>query len=371
LYGGEMPFIQTADIQSALVKISSYSQTYSEEGVAQSKVWDQPTLCLTIAGENTGSTAILDFPACFPDSIVGFVPDPEKADLTFVKHALDAMRSQFRMVSRGATQDNLSLEKILSFPLRIPPLPIQKKISSIVGGYNELIENNRRRIALLEEAARMLYREWFVHFRFPCHEHVKIIDGLPEGWVKLKISDLFVTYLGGTPARGNANFWGGDVPWINSGEINKLRIVQASEFISEEGLSRSAAKLMPVGTTVLAITGATLGQVSYLEIESSANQSVVGVFDEQRRLNELAYLFFKENAQKLVHLGSGGAQQHINKDIVNGLEFVRPNEPLTRIFQETVAPIFYQVRNLMFQNMKLSEARDLLLPRLMNGEIAV
>src|SRR4029077_7161036 len=104
LYGGETPFIQTADIQAAHVRISNYSQTYSAEGVAQSKVWDKTTLCLTIAGENTGATAILDFPACFPDSIVGFVPDPEKADLVYVKHALDAMRMQFRTISKGATQ---------------------------------------------------------------------------------------------------------------------------------------------------------------------------------------------------------------------------------------------------------------------------
>jgi type I restriction enzyme, S subunit len=196
LYGGETPFIQTADIQAAHVKISSYSQTYSAEGVAQSKVWDQPTLCLTIAGENTGSTAILDFSACFPDSIVGFVPDAKKADLIYVKHALDSMRKQFRTVSKGATQDNLSLAKILSFPLRVPPLSIQREIASIVGGYDDLIENNRRRIALLEEAARMLYHEWFVHFRFPGHEHVKIIDGIPEGWERRTLGEIALVRKG-------------------------------------------------------------------------------------------------------------------------------------------------------------------------------
>jgi type I restriction enzyme, S subunit len=106
LYGGETPFIQTADIQAAHMRIAGYRQTYSAEGLAQSKLWDKPTLCMTIAGENTGSTAILDFPACFPDSIVGFIPDPDKADIRYVKHALDAMRQQFRSVSKGATQDN-------------------------------------------------------------------------------------------------------------------------------------------------------------------------------------------------------------------------------------------------------------------------
>jgi type I restriction enzyme S subunit len=101
LYGGEIPFIQTADIQAAHTRIVSYSQTYSAEGLGQSKLWDKPTLCMTIAGENTGSTAILDFPACFPDSIVGFVPDPDKADIRYVKHALDSMRRLFRRRFKG------------------------------------------------------------------------------------------------------------------------------------------------------------------------------------------------------------------------------------------------------------------------------
>jgi type I restriction enzyme, S subunit len=106
------------------------------------------------------------------------------------------MRKQFRTVSKGATQDNLSLAKILSFPLRVPPLSIQREIASIVGGYDDLIENNRRRIALLEEAARMLYHEWFVHFRFPGHEHVKIIDGIPEGWERRTLGEIALVRKG-------------------------------------------------------------------------------------------------------------------------------------------------------------------------------
>lgn len=371
LYGGPFPFIQTGDVKKANLYLTDFEQTYSEAGLAQSKLWPAGTLCITIAA-NIAETAILGIDACFPDSVIGFTADPDQADTRFVKYLFDGvLKIKYRSFTQGAAQDNLSQEKLLSIKFPVPELRIQQRIADILSTYDNLIENNRRRIALLEQAARMLYREWFVHFRFPGHEHVKIINGLPEGWRRAKIGELFTTYLGGTPARGNPIFWGGNVPWINSGEINKLRIVEASEFITEEGLSRSAAKLMPIGTTVLAITGATLGQVSYLEIECSANQSVVGVYDEKQRLNEFTYLFLKENAQRLILLGSGGAQQHINKEIVNGLDFVEPSEPLIRIFRETAVPIFVQIKNLLFQNVKLSEARDLLLPRLMNGEIAV
>ena len=169
LYGGPYPFIQTAEIMEADPYITGYSQTYTEFGLQRSKLWPPNTLCMTIAGANTAETAILKFEACFPDSIVGFIPDEKKADLHFVKYSLDLMKDKFRAVTRGATQDNLSLDKLLSFPLPTPPLTVQRRIAGILSAYDELIENNQRRIKILEEMARSLYREWFVYWS-PSHE---------------------------------------------------------------------------------------------------------------------------------------------------------------------------------------------------------
>jgi type I restriction enzyme S subunit len=154
--------------------------------LAQSKLWDENTLCMTIAGEHTAETAILSFKACFPDSIVGFVADPSKADVRFVKYYLDTMKQQLKSVSKGATQDNLSLDKLLSFDILTPPVTTQHKIAAILSAYDDLIENNTRRIAILEEMAQSLYREWFVHFHFPGHEKKRMVESelglIPEGW---------------------------------------------------------------------------------------------------------------------------------------------------------------------------------------------
>ena len=171
LYGGPNPFIQTADIMAADPYITSYSQTYSEFGLQQSKLWPPNTLCITIAGANTAKTAILKFEACFPDSVVGFIPDKSKADLHFIKYALDLMRQRFLAISRGATQDNLSLDKLLSFPIQAPGVNEQRRIGAILSAYDELMENSQRRIKILESMARALYREWFVHFRFPGNDN--------------------------------------------------------------------------------------------------------------------------------------------------------------------------------------------------------
>src|SRR5439155_18256840 len=114
LYGGPYPFIQTADVMAATPYITSYSQTYSELGFRQSKMWPANTLCMTIAGANTAKVAILKIEACFPDSVVGFIPDKSKADLHFVLYSLGLMKDQFLAVNRGATQDNLGLGKVLA-----------------------------------------------------------------------------------------------------------------------------------------------------------------------------------------------------------------------------------------------------------------
>jgi type I restriction enzyme, S subunit len=136
-------------------------------------------------------------------------------------------------------------------------------------------------------------------------------------------------------------------------------------------LEKSAAKLMPKGTTVLAITGATLGQVSFLEIETTANQSVVGITDASGLFSEWIYLTVKEKIEGIIKHASGGAQQHINKEVVNDFVVAFPPKPLAEDFQKTIKPLFNQLAVLLFQIQNLRKTRDLLLPRLLSGQINV
>jgi len=373
LYGGRYPFFQTGDIKAANFHLTSYTQTYSEKGLAQSKLWKPGTLCITIAA-NIAESAVLGIEGCFPDSVVGFVADPDKADVRFIKYYMDTLKLQMQNISRGATQDNLSLEKLLTFNFRIPQLSVQQRIADILSAYDELIENNQQRIRILEGMARALYREWFVHFRFPGHEKVSRVTSslgeIPEGWEVKRIGDIFQTVLGGTPSRAKPEFWeGGTIPWINSGKVNDLRITESSEFITPLALEKSAAKLMPKGTTVLAITGATLGQVSYLEIETAANQSVVGIVDPNGLWSEWIYLTIRERIEGIIKHASGGAQQHINKEIVNDVQVTLAPDCLAKEFKRFIAPMFQKLATLLFQTQNLRHTRDLLLPRLLSGKL--
>ena len=310
---------------------------------------------------------------CLGQRTVLIRPDKKKVCPEFLVYYILAPKQQYELLgtANGATVAHVNLPIIRKMPVNLPDIDVQKKIARYIAKYDDLIENNQKQIKLLEEAAQRFYKEWFVDLRFPGHEECKIVDGVPEGWKKVQLGEVFTTVLGGTPSRNKIDYWGGNIPWINSGAVNNLRIVKESEFITELGLSNSSTKIMPVHTTVLAITGATLGQVSYTEIEVCANQSVVGVYDSKDIYNEFIYLTISNKIKEIISEAMGGAQQHINKDVVNRFEVVMPDNDINKKLKNQIKPLFKKITNLCCDIENLKEARDRLLPKLMNGEIEV
>ncbi len=310
----------------------------------------------------------------FQKSVSVIKANREFVDNRFLYYFLALKSALLIRLGNGAAQPNLLIGDLKRIEVPVPPMSVQRRVTGILSAYDELIENSQRRIRLLDTMARALYREWFVHFRFPGHEKANLVPStvgdIPKGWEVKRVGSTFQTVLGGTPSRANPAFWeDGTIPWINSGKVNDLRITEASELITAVALEKSAAKLMPKGTTVLAITGATLGQVSYLEIETTANQSVVGIIDPNGLWSEWIYLTICERIEGIIKHASGGAQQHINKEIVNDIQVAVGPGPLAKEFKRLVAPMFRELATLLFQIQNLRRTRDLLLPRLLSGQV--
>lgn len=158
LFGGKYPFIQTADVKAAGLYLTEYTETYSDKGLAQSKLWPTGTLCITIAA-NIADTTILGIDACFPDSVMGFIPYEGVSNVKFVKYAFDILQRDCKKISQGTAQDNLSWKKLSTIKFPAPDIETQNKIVSILSVYDDLIENNQKQIKLLEEAAQRLYKE--------------------------------------------------------------------------------------------------------------------------------------------------------------------------------------------------------------------
>ncbi|WP_332706618.1 restriction endonuclease subunit S [Plesiomonas shigelloides] len=351
LYGGQYPFVQTGDVKHAGLYLTDYSQTYSEEGLAQSKLWPVGTLCITIAA-NIADTSILAIDACFPDSVIGFIPDPEKADARFVKYLFDAvLKLQYRQFTQGAAQDNLSQAKLLALKFLVPDdVTEQTRIADFIATYDDLIENNRRRIQLLEESARLLYQEWFVHLRFPGHEQVKITGGVPEGWSKEPLENLLILQRGFDLPLSNRIE--GNVPIYASTGINGFHNV---------------AKVKAPGV----VTGrsGSLGTVMYVAKDFWPLNTTLWV-KEFKRASPI-FATFLLRTMKLEGYNGGAAVPTLNRNDVHKVDVLCPTNKLMSEFELQVEDVFKQVDKLKEYNEKLAQARDLLLPKLMSGELAV
>jgi len=371
LYGGPYPFIQTGDIKHANLYVTDYSQTYTEAGLAQSRIWKAGALCITIAA-NIADTAILGIDACFPDSVIGFIPDDEKADVRFIKYLFDAIvQKRLKQFTQGAAQDNLSQSKLLSLKLFVPEVTEQRRIASILSAYDDLIENNRRRIQLLEQAARLLYKEWFVHLRFPGHEDVKIKDGVPEGWTSGVIGDLGEIVTGKTPSKKMESYYGDDVPFIKTPDMHGNSVVtKTEENLSDEGASSQATKMLPPRSILVSCIG-TVGVVALNASVAQTNQQINAIIPRTDLLRYWSFFMVETLRPLLEGVGGGATMPNINKSKFSAIPVVIPSRQILDQFSSVVAPNIDQIEQLTVMNDRLARARDLLLPRLMNGEVAV
>ena len=276
-------------------------------------------------------------------------------------------------VGRSGTFPQITYSELSNIKFKLPPIEIQEIILSFLLNLDDKISVNKKICENLEAQAQALFKHWFIDFApFKDGKFVESELGMiPEGWRVSTIGKVCKCELGGTPSRANKSYWGGNIAWINSGAVNSFRICQASEFITDEGLNRSATKLLPAKTTVLAITGATLGQVSLLEIDSCANQSVVGIKENEKMPYTFIYPLIKSKIKELMLMQTGGAQQHINKDNIQSLKIVLSPDHIMSDYNSITQEMYAQIGKLCFENLRLSTLRDTLLPKLMSGAIKV
>lgn len=372
-YGGEIPWLNTKEID--FNRIYSTEKTITDSGLNNSSAkWIVPnTVTVAMYGATAGKSCIVKVPMTTNQACCNLTINDEVADYEFVYYTLKNDYTTLASLANGGAQQNLNAQIIKDYVLQMPSLADQRRIASILSSLDRKIELNNKINADLEEMAQAIFKNWFVDFE--PFKNGKFVDSelgmIPEGWKVGTLGEFCKCLLGGTPSRSKEEYWNGEVNWINSGEINKFRILEASEKITELGLAKSATKLLPKKTTVLAITGATLGQVSLLEIDTCANQSVIGVLENTEVPYEYIYPFIKDRIEMLIQHQTGGAQQHINKDNVESLIFLLPAINVLEDYISLVSPMYKRIESQCFENLYLSTLRDTLLPRLMSGELEV
>lgn len=288
------------------------------------------------------------------------------------------IRQELTAYGGGTNISNLNQDILNALEVPFPPFPTQRKIATILSSYDDLIENNLRRIKILEEMAQNLYREWFIKFRFPGHQTARFTDSplgrIPEGWEVKDVENTFAILGGGTPSKSVPEYWDeGTINWYSPTDLTatgSMFMERSGNQISELGLKKSSARLFPP-FSVMMTSRATLGVISINATEACTNQGFITCVPNERFPLYTLYYWLKENVEYFISLGTGATFKEITKGVFKTIELVVPAQAIVTQFEDTVQPFALQILNLQRKNTALRRTRDLLLPRLISGEVDV
>lgn len=386
LYGGPYPFIQTGDIKASGGRITTYTQTYSEAGLAQSRLWPARTMCITIAA-NIAETAILTFPACFPDSVVGFIADESKCDVWFVEYMLRLLRLRIQHEATGSVQDNINLETLerLHFPL--PPLDEQRAVARILGMLDDKIALNRRMNETLEAMARAIFKSWFVDFDpvgakaegrqpsgmdaataalFPDSFEDSPLGKIPKGWKVQNLDDI-AHFLNGLALQKYPPEDGQSLPVIKIAQLRKGDTQDAD---------RASARIPPEyviedGDVLFSWSGS-------LEVEiwcggpGALNQHLFKV--TSAAYPKWFYLYWiRQHLSDFQAIAAGKATTmgHIQRHHLKDARVLVPSDGLLAAMNKVISSLVEATTRYKLQSRTIAAARDSLLPKLISGEIRV
>ena len=299
--------------------------------------------------------------------------DPKLLDWNFLAYVLQShdVQGRLRGMGFGATVEHIKVGDAENLLIPCPPIDVQRHIGSTLATYDNLIENNRRRMALLEESARLLYREWFVRLRFPGHEHTRVTDGVPQGWERKTLAELTCFLKRGiTPAYDDeAEGLVINQKCIRDGRVNLGLARHQSKEVKP-------ARLIQLGDVLVNSTGeGTLGRIA--QVKTPLPNCTVDTHDtivrpKERVARHYCGLAVMAWEPRFSTMGKGATNQtELSPATISDAEIVMPSRTLLEQFEFLAEPLYEQVTNFVEQNEKLRSARDLLLPRLMSGDIAI
>ena len=259
---------------------------------------------------------------------------------------MPSFRGEFQAFSTMTTRASLKNEDLLSLEVKLPKIDEQRKIAGILLAYDALILNNQKQIKLLEEVAQRLYKEWFLHLRYPGYENVEIINGLPEGWSNAKVTDLLEIKYG----KDHKALEEGDIPVYGSG-----------------GIMRKVQPVLYSGESVLIPRKGSLNNILFVEGDFWTIDTMFYSIPRLENVAKYAYLYLC--GLDMYSFNIGAAVPSMTTKILSGMDIVLPSKQILQQFEEQLSPVFARMKCLEMQCETAAEARDRLLPKLMSGEI--
>jgi type I restriction enzyme S subunit len=386
---GTYPLVQTGEVKEANLYISKHEATYNEFGLAQSQLWQENTLCITIAA-NIAETALLGYPMCFPDSVVGFNAYTEKSSELFMHYVFTYIRKAIQNSASGSIQDNINIEYLTALKFKIPKKDYQDKIVSVLSTLDKKIELNNRINAEFEAMAKTLYDYWFVQFDFPFDfaqgkpaangKPYKAFGGkmvynptlkreIPEGWGAESLSSITsVSTESVNPA---------DFPEKQFRHFSIPIFDATKTYAIESGNSIGSAKFIAKGTDLLVSKlNPWFNRVVYAMNEEDQICSTEFVVWRCSNSEIKNFLYLIATSQQFIShctqsaTGTSNSHKRVNPTVM--MRFSVPfKREIAELYGEKIEPIIKQLIVNQRENTKLAELRDWLLPMLMNGQVSV
>lgn len=297
-------------------------------------IFDASNKPVILFDDFTTSTKYVDFPFKVKSSALKILSNKPNNDILFLYYAINSIRINTSVHKRYWISD-FSERSINKYSFEE-----QKAISNELKAISDAIENRKKTIELLEEYSTTLF--------------MKSFDNNTE---YIKIGDKLKTMSGGTPLKSHKEYYNGNIPWLTSGEVNQGFIYETKNFITKKGLTNSSAKIFPVDTVLVAMYGATAGQVGLLKIESSTNQAICGIMPDSKLFDPIFLYYALKNMKKImVSKCVGGAQPNISQDIIRNLEIPKPSLSMQKEFSMTIKKIDEEINNKLCEIQLLNEA---------------
>lgn len=370
-WNGDILWCSVKDMTDDKYIVSNTKDTITETGLknSSSNLIAKGTI-VTATRMGLGRAFITGCDMAINQDLKALIPN-SKIDNKFLLWLIIVNRDNLDSLGTGSTVKGIRLETLRNIKINLPPLPTQRKIASILSAYDDLIENNLKRIKLLEEKAQLTYEEWFVRMKFPGHENVEVDEetGLPEGWERKSCYEAMKVLSGGTPKTTIDEYWNGEIEFYTPKDAVTSSYTNGTEKrITQIGLSKCNSKLYPKDTVFITARG-TVGKVNLASKPMAMNQSCYALKGKGSITEYFLFDSIKNIVDSFKGAASGGVFDTIIVDTFKFLPFTEPNAELIDLYNDFVSPLYQNSLNLLNQNQLLKEARDILLPRLMSGMI--
>ena len=377
-YGDYALFLKPTDISEYCKFTYKTEEMYSQLAAEKfaSSLIPAGAICIPCIG-TIGTKMTMSHCDCYTNQSINSIICNENYDNEYVYYLMKNFLPNLKSYNLGTASGREFISKSNFEKIEIiaeQDLPTQQRIATILSRYDSLIENYQKQIKLLEEAAQRLYKEWFINFRFPGHENTKIVDGVPEGWEKKKISDVCDTIGGGTPSTKVQEYYeGGNISWVTPTDItrnNSLCLLSTEKKITQEGLDHSSAKMLPE-ETILMTSRASVGYFGICDFEVCTNQGFISCVPFKKNF-QMYLLYNLINRVEEIRIKAGGSTYlEISKSVFRNFNIISPSDDVLKSFQYKAHKTLDEIRYLSKQIRHLTEARDRLLPKLMSGEIGM